>query len=169
MFTWKRFLLLGSLSLALFAGLLFTASTLESHPALASGCNATATGLWSNNCQTSEGNISLFTAAIQYVVTYSGTGCTTHGIDGDFGPNTFAGVECFQRAKRIGIDGIVGPQTWGTMENTLDCVGSSPNRPVDCHLPGNSSVLFIGANGGGGVWDVFFNGEYRTMVDNSLS
>ncbi|HEY7414313.1 MAG TPA: peptidoglycan-binding domain-containing protein [Ktedonobacteraceae bacterium] len=165
----KRFLLLGSLSLTLLAGLMFTTSTWGSHSAFAAGCNATATGSWSNNCQTSEGNISLFTVAIQYVVTYSGTGCTTHGIDGDFGPNTFAGVECFQRAKHIGIDGIVGPQTWGTMENVLVCVGDFPNRPLQCHLPGNSSVLFIGANGGSGVWEVFFNGQNRTMVDNSLS
>lgn len=167
--TWKRFLLLGSLSLILLTGLMFTPSTQGSRTAFAAGCNSTATGLWSNNCQTSEGNISLFTVAIQYVVSYSNLGCTTHGIDGDFGANTKAGVECFQTKKHLGVDGIVGPQTWGAMENVLQCVGDFPNRPIECHLPGHSSVLFIGANGGSGVWEVFFNGANRTMVDNSLS
>lgn len=169
MFMWKRFLLLGSLGLALLAGLLFTPAASGSHIAFAAGCNSTATGSWSNNCQTSRGNISLFTVAIQYVVTFSGTGCTTQGIDGDFGQNTFNGIECFQRAKHIGVDGIVGPQTWGTMENVLQCVGDFPNRPIQCHLPGNGSVLFIAAQGGSGVWEVFFNGANRIMVDNSLS
>jgi putative peptidoglycan binding protein len=166
---WKRFLLLGSLSMLVLAGLLLTSSTWGSNPAFASGCNSTATGSWSNNCQTTEGNISLFTVAIQIVVTDSGTGCTTKGIDGDFGPNTLAGVKCFQSKKHIGVDGMVGPQTWGTMEDVLECVGDVANRPIQCHLPGNSSTLFVGASGGTGVWEVFFNGAFRAMVDNSLS
>lgn len=167
MSTWKRFLLLGSLSLTLLAGLLFTSFTSGSHAAFANGCNSTATGLWSNNCQTSRGNISLFTVAIQTVITFSGTGCTTNGIDGDFGQNTFNGVECFQRAKRIGVDGIVGPQTWGALENVLICAGSPP-RALQCHLPRNSTTLFLGANGGAGIWSVAFHGTFCTMVDNRL-
>jgi hypothetical protein len=117
MSTWKRFLLLGSLSLTLLAGLIFTSTTSGFHPAFANGCNSTTTGSWSNNCQTSEGNISLFTVAIQTVINYSGTKdpatgqfCTTGTIDGHFGTNTFNGVECFQDAKRIGDDGISNVQ-----------------------------------------------------------
>ena len=165
---WKRFLLLGSLSLTLLVGLMFTSSTLGFRTAFAAGCNSTATGSWSNNCQTSEGNISLFTVAIQTVVTYSHTGCTTRGIDGDFGPNTLTGVKCFQKAKHIPNDGIVGPQTWGKMEDTLICTGDPP-RALQCHLPGNSTTLFLGANAGVGIWSVSFQGTSRTMVDNSLS
>jgi len=172
---WKRFLLLGSLGLTLLAGLLFTSATSGFRPAFANGCNSTATGSWSNNCQTSEGNISLFTVAIQTVINYSGTRdsstgnfCTTGTIDGNFGPNTFNGVECFQDAKRIGDDGIVGPITWGKLESVLICTGTPPHALL-CHLPRNSTTLFIGADGGAGIWQVLFNGAYRTMVDNSLS
>jgi peptidoglycan hydrolase-like protein with peptidoglycan-binding domain len=34
------------------------------------------------------------------------------GIDGDFGPRTRASVEAFQRWGSVGVDGIVGDQTW---------------------------------------------------------
>jgi peptidoglycan hydrolase-like protein with peptidoglycan-binding domain len=164
----KRFLLLGGLGLTLLAGLMFTSSTLGFRTAFAAGCNSTATGSWSNNCQTSKGNSSLFTVAIQTIVTYSHTGCTTKGIDGDFGKNTVAGVKCFQKAKKIGVDGIVGPQTWGAMENTLICTGDPP-RAQQCHLPGNRATLFLGAKAGAGIWSVSFRGTFHTMVDNSLS
>lgn len=32
--------------------------------------------------------------------------------DGDFGPKTHTAVQNYQRSRRLGIDGIVGPQTW---------------------------------------------------------
>ncbi|HZR44385.1 MAG TPA: peptidoglycan-binding domain-containing protein [Ktedonobacteraceae bacterium] len=164
----KRFLLLGSLGLALLAGLMFTSATSGSRAAFAAGCNSTATGSWSNNCQTSQGNISLFTVAIQTVVTFSGTGCTTHGIDGNFGSNTFNGVKCFQGKHHLAQDGIVGPKTWTALEGTLRCTGNPP-RALQCNLPGNSTTLFLGANAGAGIWSVSFQGTFRAMVDNSLS
>jgi peptidoglycan hydrolase-like protein with peptidoglycan-binding domain len=34
------------------------------------------------------------------------------GIDGDFGPNTEESVEAFQSWGGVGVDGIVGDQTW---------------------------------------------------------
>jgi peptidoglycan hydrolase-like protein with peptidoglycan-binding domain len=34
------------------------------------------------------------------------------GVDGDFGPQTRASVEAFQRWGNVGVDGIVGDQTW---------------------------------------------------------
>lgn len=163
----KRFLLLGSLSLTLLAGLMFTSATSGSRPAFAIGCNSTAKGDWSNNCQTSQGNISNFVVAIQTVVTYSNTRCSTKGIDGDFGANTVAGVKCFQRAKGLSQDGIVGPKTWGKMESILRCTGTRPHA-LECHLPGKSTTLFIAGDGGVGIWDVLFNGTFCTMVDNSL-
>jgi peptidoglycan hydrolase-like protein with peptidoglycan-binding domain len=38
-------------------------------------------------------------------------------VDGDFGTLTKAAVEDFQQAAHIGIDGIVGPQTWHALGN----------------------------------------------------
>lgn len=35
--------------------------------------------------------------------------------DGYFGPQTAAGVEWYQRMRGIGVDGIVGPQTWSNL------------------------------------------------------
>jgi len=37
------------------------------------------------------------------------------GSSGIYGPRTAAGVTAFQRAAGIGVDGIVGPQTWGAL------------------------------------------------------
>jgi peptidoglycan hydrolase-like protein with peptidoglycan-binding domain len=39
-------------------------------------------------------------------------GVTPQGIDGDFGPHTRASVEAFQRWGHVGVDGMVGDQTW---------------------------------------------------------
>jgi peptidoglycan hydrolase-like protein with peptidoglycan-binding domain len=37
------------------------------------------------------------------------------GIDGRFGPATEQAVRSFQQAVGIGVDGIVGPQTWARL------------------------------------------------------
>lgn len=40
-------------------------------------------------------------------------------IDGIFGERTEAAVKAFQKAARIAVDGVVGPQTWGAIEAAL--------------------------------------------------
>ena len=40
-------------------------------------------------------------------------------IDGIYGPGTQAGVSTFQAKKSLTVDGIVGPQTWGSMDALL--------------------------------------------------
>ena len=38
-------------------------------------------------------------------------------IDGEFGPQTEAAVKAFQEASGITVDGIVGPETWGHLND----------------------------------------------------
>lgn len=166
MSSFKHLLLLFSIGMLLLAGLLFTSTTSGSRTAFASGCNSLAQGSWSNNCQTSMGNISNFVVAIQTVITFSNTGCTTQGIDGHFGSHTFSGVECFQNAEHIHVDGLVGPITWGKLQSTLIC--TQTNQIIDCHLPRNSTLLFREELSNSGIWLVSFNGSFCQMVDNSL-
>ena len=143
MSNFKRVLLLLSIGVVLLAGLIFTANTKVS-TAHANGCNTVAEGYgvygsyvfpnWGNTCTVSETQNSDSNAvyAIQLVLNESavanpstGKNCTVGNVDGAFGPNTFNGVECFQRGynafygTHISVDGIVGTQTWGALANTV--------------------------------------------------
>ncbi len=44
---------------------------------------------------------------------YDGVGAA----DGVFGPATETGVRAFQGDKALAVDGIVGPNTWGAIED----------------------------------------------------
>jgi peptidoglycan hydrolase-like protein with peptidoglycan-binding domain len=48
---------------------------------------------------------------------------TPQGVDGEFGSNTEASVRAFQTWARIGIDGIVGAETWGALSALEFVVG----------------------------------------------
>ena len=52
---------------------------------------------------------------LQVLLILNGCGVGSSGADGDFGPATDAAVRKFQQAKRLEIDGIVGPITWATL------------------------------------------------------
>lgn len=113
----KRFLLLLSIGVFLLAGLMFASHTKVSSTAFAASCVATDT--WSNNCTVSEGNISNLVYAIQTAIgDSSGNNCFTL-IDGNFGSDTLAAVKCFQRAKGLSVDGVVGSATWGKLRDVL--------------------------------------------------
>ncbi len=80
---------------------------------------------WIANCQYYSGSAetdpgSTDVAAvkeIQCILTYRGYN-VVDGIDGQFGPNTKNAVEAFQRAKGLGVDGEVGPQTWPALRSS---------------------------------------------------
>ena len=56
-----------------------------------------------------EGSTGEDVKTVQYLVTAQGH---PTAVDGDFGPLTKAAVEAFQSSRGLGVDGIVGPQTW---------------------------------------------------------
>lgn len=62
--------------------------------------------------------------ALQMILTMGAPGLwgtDPQGVDGEFGPDTEASVRAFQQWARIGVDGIVGPQTW-SVANALEFV-----------------------------------------------
>jgi peptidoglycan hydrolase-like protein with peptidoglycan-binding domain len=62
-----------------------------------------------------EGSSGPAVSGLQQVLTNGAPGewgSTPQGVDGAFGPNTKAAVEAFQAWGGVGVDGVVGDQTW---------------------------------------------------------
>lgn len=53
--------------------------------------------------------------ALQTLLIGAGYSCGSKGADGSFGANTEAAVKAYQKAKKIAVDGSVGPKTWSKL------------------------------------------------------
>ncbi|MFC6161262.1 peptidoglycan-binding domain-containing protein [Kribbella jiaozuonensis] len=64
----------------------------------------------------SSGNRGADVQAIQFLLQYAGQAVDADGV---FGATTVTAAKAFQTAKGLGVDGIVGPQTWGALAPTI--------------------------------------------------
>ena len=64
----------------------------------------------------STGNRGVDVLAIQSLLRAAGQSVAADGV---FGSGTATAVRAFQTAKGLGVDGIVGPQTWGALAVTV--------------------------------------------------
>lgn len=51
-------------------------------------------------------------------------------VDGHFGPKTLQAVKAYQRARKLTVDGIVGNQTWTSLNNNLPPIPKDDPSPV---------------------------------------
>ncbi|MEU4292965.1 penicillin-insensitive murein endopeptidase [Kribbella sp. NPDC026596] len=64
----------------------------------------------------SSGNRGADVQAIQFLLQYNGQSVAADGV---FGATTVSAAKAFQTAKGLGVDGIVGPQTWTALAPTI--------------------------------------------------
>jgi peptidoglycan hydrolase-like protein with peptidoglycan-binding domain len=57
------------------------------------------------------------------------SGFNPGAVDGRFGPRTRRAVMNFQRAKQLGVDGIVGPRTWAALRSTTAPATTTSTTP----------------------------------------
>jgi hypothetical protein len=92
---------------------------------------------WGDNCWLQDGGTyatSSYSKGVQRILWCQGfdNGQTIDQFaDGIFGPNTEQAVRDFQTANSIRVDGIVGPETWGTLFSKLSLISSEADFNVN--------------------------------------
>ncbi|WP_268985260.1 peptidoglycan-binding protein [Streptomyces sp. CC228A] len=86
---------------------------------------ASPTPAWITDCtfysgtgETKYGDKGARVTQVQCMLSKRGYSVGSAGVDGDFGAGTRNAVLAFQRAARLSVDGIVGPQTWAALRST---------------------------------------------------
>jgi len=83
---------------------------------------------WNDNCQLRRFGTyanSSYTQGVQRILHCQGFGGDTSiesYADGAFGPNTARSVRNYQTANGLTVDGIVGPETWGSLFSKLNTI-----------------------------------------------
>ncbi|MFF8968439.1 protein kinase [Streptomyces sp. NPDC014995] len=70
---------------------------------------------YSGNGRTRQGDTGKRVSQVQCMLTKRGYAVGDGGVDGDFGPGTESAVRSFQNDKGLGVDGIVGRDTWAAL------------------------------------------------------
>ena len=66
-------------------------------------------------------------------------------VDGIFGAKTYAAVVAFQKAMGIGVDGIVGNQTWGKLGVTVTTAPAAATSTVTATISSNMPLVKMGS------------------------
>ncbi len=125
-----------------------------------------STSDWGDNCQLFVGGSheeSSYTRGVQRVLN-----CLGHPVidDADFGPNTESAVQAFQAENPpLTADGVVGPGTWGALQDVLeqlqfdanfDAFSVGPYDPdldgIDNRTPGCEGSILFYRNVNDGSW-----------------